>query len=143
MRSMSAEFCDTNIVVYAYDSTAGVKHDRARELLERLWLEGTGAVSVQVLQELFVTLTRKIGRPVDPQTARSIVADLATWHVVQPTVSDVLAAIDATMRWRLSFWDAMIVTAAQRAGAGVVWSEDLSANQTFDSVTVRNPLRQT
>jgi predicted nucleic acid-binding protein len=62
---MSAEFCDTNIIVYAYDSTAGVKHDRAQALLERLWLEGVGALSVQVLQELFVTLTRKVVRPVD------------------------------------------------------------------------------
>jgi predicted nucleic acid-binding protein len=142
MRSMSVEFCDTNIVVYAYDATAGVKHERARELLERLWLEGVGAVSVQVLQELFVTLTLKIVRPVDPQTARSIVADLATWHVVQPTASDVLAAIDASIRWQLLFWDAMIVIAAQRAGAGVVWSEDLNAGQTFDGVTVRNPLNE-
>ena len=140
---MSVEFCDTNVVVYAYDTTAGVKRERARELLERLWLEGVGAVSVQVLQELFVTLTRKIGRPVDAQTARSIVADLATWHVVQPTASDVLAAIDGTSRWQLSFWDAMIVLAAQRAGADVLWSEDLNASQTFDGVTVRNPLHQT
>jgi len=140
MRSMNAEFCDTNIVVYAYDTTAGVKHEQARELLERLWLEGIGAVSVQVLQELFVTVTRKIGRPVDPQTARGIIADLATWQVVQPTASDVLAAIDATIRWQLSFCDAMIVIAAQRAGADVLWSEDLNATQTFDGLTVRNPL---
>jgi predicted nucleic acid-binding protein len=137
---MSAEFCDTNIIVYAYDTTAGVKHERARALLERLWLEGVGAVSVQVLQELFVTLTRKITRPVDSPTARSIVADLATWQVVEPTASDVLAAIDATTRWQLSFWDTMIVIAAQRAGAGVVWSKDLNASQAFDGVTVRNPL---
>jgi predicted nucleic acid-binding protein len=140
MRSMNAEFCDTNIVVYAYDTTAGVKHERAQELLERLWLEGVGAVSVQVLQELFVTLTRKIPRPVDPQTVRGLVADLATWQVVQPTASDVLTAIDATIRWQLSFWDAMIVIAAQRAGADVLWSEDLNATQTFDGLTVRNPL---
>jgi predicted nucleic acid-binding protein len=57
---MSVEFCDTNVVVYAYDTSAGAKHARARQLLERLWLDGVGAVSVQVLQELFVTLTLKI-----------------------------------------------------------------------------------
>jgi predicted nucleic acid-binding protein len=140
MRSTSTEFCDTNVVVHVYDTTAGVKHERARALLERLWLEGVGAVSVQVLQELFVTLTRKIARPVDAQTAGGIVADLTTWQVVQPTAFDVPAAVDATIRWQLSFWDAMIVTAAQRAGAGVLWSEDLNARQEFDGVTVRNPL---
>jgi predicted nucleic acid-binding protein len=136
---MSAEFCDTNIIVYAYDSTAGVKHDRAQALLERLWVDGVGALSVQVLQELFVTLTRKVVRPVDHGEARAIVADLATWSLVQPTASDVLAAIDATIRWKLSFWDAMILTAAQRAGAAVLWSEDFSDGQRFDAVTIRNP----
>ena len=136
---MSAEFCDTNIIVYAYDTTVGVKHDRAQALLERLWVQGVGALSVQVLQELFVTLTRKVARPLDHGEARSIVADLATWRLVQPTASDVLAAIDATSRWKLSFWDAMILAAAQRAGAAVLWSEDFSDGQRFDAVTVRNP----
>jgi predicted nucleic acid-binding protein len=136
---MSVEFCDTNVIVYAYDSTAGAKHDRAQALLERLWLDGKGVLSVQVLQELFVTLTRKVARPVDPGEARAIVADLATWSLVQPAASDVLAAIDATIRWQLSFWDAMILTAAQRAGAAVLWSEDFSDGQRFDAVTVRNP----
>src|SRR5258707_5289841 len=113
---MSVEFCDTNVIVYAFDTTAGDKHLRARQLVERLWLEGVGAVSVQVLQELFVTLTRKLSRPVNSQTARSIVADLATWQVVEPTSSDVLAAIDATTPLQLSFSDATIVTAAPRTG---------------------------
>ena len=136
---MSVEFCDTNVVVYAYDTSAGAKHVQARQLLERLWLEGAGAVSLQVLQELFVTLTRKIPQPLSTPTARAIIADLATWPVVVPAPSDVLSAIDATVKWKLSFWDALIVVAAQRSGATMVWSEDLNAGQTFDSVTLRNP----
>jgi predicted nucleic acid-binding protein len=136
---MSVEFCDTNVVVYAYDIAAGAKRERARQLLERLWIEGVGALSIQVLQELFVTLTRKIARPVDVPTARSIIADMATWRVARPNEADVLSAIDATSRWRISFWDAMILTAAQSVGASVVWSEDLNADQTFDGLTVRNP----
>ncbi len=136
---MSVEFCDTNVVVYAYDTSASAKHVQARQLLERLWLEGTGSLSVQVLQELFVTLTRKIPHPLTTPIARTIVADLATWHVVTPTPSDVLAAIDATVNWKLSFWDAMILVAAQRSGATLVWSEDLNAGQSFDTVTLRNP----
>jgi predicted nucleic acid-binding protein len=137
---MSAEFCDTNILVYAYDAAAGPKHQQAGALLERLWRDGSGALSVQVLQELFVTLTRKISRPLDVPTARGIVADLATWQVVEPATTDVLAAIDGAVRWQLSFWDALIVTAAQRAGAAVLWSEDFNNGQTFDGVTVRDPL---
>lgn len=138
---MSVEFCDTNVIVYAYDTSAGVKHERARALLERLWLEGIGALSIQVLQELFVTLTRKIARPIDLRTARTIVADLASWHVVQPTAADVLLAIDSIERWQVSFWDAMVVTSAVHAGATILWSEDLNDGQSFDAVTVRNPLR--
>lgn len=91
---MSVEFCDSNIVVYAYDTSAGAKHERARDLLERLWTDGAGAASIQVLQELFVTLTRKIPRPLDVASARGIVSDLATWHIVRPTAVDVLTAID-------------------------------------------------
>ena len=140
---MSVEFCDTDVVVYAYDTTAGAKHLHARQLLERLWIDGVGAASIQVLQELFVTLTRKIPRPADTTTARGITSDLATWRIVRPTEVDVLAAIDATVRWKISFWDAMILTAAQGTGASVVWSEDLGANQTFDGVTVRNPFDTT
>ncbi|HYY89527.1 MAG TPA: PIN domain-containing protein [Chloroflexota bacterium] len=138
---MSVEFCDTNVLVYAYDTTAGAKREPARALLERLWLEGAGALSVQVLQELFVTLTRKIARPLEPLAARSIVADLATWQVVEPAAPDVLAAIDGADRWRVSFWDAMIVTTALHVGAAVMWSEDLTDGQTFDGVTVRDPFR--
>ncbi len=140
---MRVEFCDTNVLVYAYDTTAGAKRERARALLERLWLDGSGALSVQVLQELFVTLTRKIAAPLEPAVARGIVADLATWQVAGPTSTDVLAAIDASVRWQLSFWDAMIVTAAQRIGATIVWSEDLQDGRTFDGLTVRDPLRAT
>jgi predicted nucleic acid-binding protein len=138
---MSAEFCDTNILVYAYDNTAGAKHAQARTLVERLWREESGVLSVQVLQELFVTLTSKVAAPLAAHTARGLVADLATWQVVEPGAADVIAAIDGAVRWQLSFWDAMIVTAAQRAGALVLWSEDLNDGQRFDGVTARNPLR--
>jgi predicted nucleic acid-binding protein len=87
------------------------------------------ATSVQVLQEVFVTLTRKIPRPLDVALARGIVSDLATWPVVRPGGSEVLAAIDGSARWRIAFWDAMIVVAAQRPGACLLWSEDLSDRQ--------------
>jgi predicted nucleic acid-binding protein len=69
------------------------------------------------------------------------VADLATWQVVIPTVDDVLAAIDGTARWQISCWDAMVMVAASRADATVLWSEDLSDGQTYDGIVVRNPFR--
>ena len=140
---MSAEFCDTNVFVYAYDRSAGAKRDQARRLLERLWATGDGIVSVQVLQELYVTLTRKAAPPVAPPVAQALVQDVATWQVVEPGREDVLAAIDAAQRWRVSFWDAMILTAAAKAGAAVVWSEDLNDGQTYDGARVRNPFGST
>ena len=69
---MSAEFCDTNVLVYAFDRMAGRKRERARELLERLWRTNNGVLSVQVLQELFVTLTRKVARPLSAHQARAV-----------------------------------------------------------------------
>jgi predicted nucleic acid-binding protein len=136
---MSAEFCDTNVFVYAYDETAGQKRTQARSVLDRLWKSGDGVISVQVLQELFMALTRKIPQPVAMSDARTILADVTTWRVVEPGARDVLDAIDGATRWQVSFWDAMILTAAIRAGAGVVWSEDLNDGQTYDGTIVRSP----
>jgi predicted nucleic acid-binding protein len=138
---MPAEFCDTNVLVYAYDLAAGAKREEARRLVERLWDSGDGAISIQVLQELFVSLTRKVARPMPVPDAREIVADLATWQVVVPTADDVLAAIDGAQRWQVSFWDAMVLNAARKAGAEVLWSEDLNDGQAYDGTVVRNPFR--
>src|SRR5437870_4080524 len=111
-RSTSVEFCDINVLVYAFDHTAGAKHERAGGLVDRIDDQGSGAASVQVLQELFVTLTRKVTPPLASEVARQIVADLLTWQIVEPTAADVLHAIDNAGRWQISFWDAMLLTAA-------------------------------
>lgn len=141
MNSMSVEFCDTNILVYAYDRSAGQKYERARELVDGLWFREEGALRVQVLQEFFVTITRArwTARLYSPREARGIVGDLAAWRIIRPGPRDVLAAIDAGMRWQFAFWDAMVLTTAQLAGATVLWSEDLNAGQDYDGVVVRNP----
>jgi predicted nucleic acid-binding protein len=136
---MSAEFCDTNLIVYAYDRTAGPKHDQARDLLHRLWESGDGVISVQVLQELFVALTRRIPQPLSTHDARAVVSDMGTWRVMAPGHQDVLDAIDGASRWQVSFWDAMILTTALRAEAGTVWSEDLNDGQAYDGAVVHNP----
>jgi predicted nucleic acid-binding protein len=138
---MSAEFCDTNVVVYTYDLSAGAKRRVAEELMARLWRTEQGAISIQVLQETFVTLTRKCVPPLSQDEARLIVSDLTAWQVIEPTRQDILAAIDAADRWRVSFWDAMLLTTAKKAGAAVLWSEDLNDGQDYDGVVVRNPFR--
>jgi predicted nucleic acid-binding protein len=138
---MSAEFCDTNVLVYAYDISAGSKRTRAKALVERLWQSGEGVVSIQVLQELFVTLTRRLSPPLSSADARDIVSDLTAWRVVQPTSQDVLDAIDAATTWQIAFWDAMLVTTARKASADVLWSEDLNDGQMFGGTQVRNPFR--
>lgn len=139
MNSTSVEFCDTNVLLYAHDVTAGAKQDRALVLLQHLWATGNGAVSIQVLQELYVGLTRKLSPPVTVAAAREIVESLSAWRVVRPGSRDVLAAIDAGQRWQISYWDAMVLTTARLAGATVLWSEDLNAGQNYDGVVVRNP----
>ncbi|MBI2091045.1 MAG: PIN domain-containing protein, partial [Deltaproteobacteria bacterium] len=128
---MPAEFVDTNILVYAYDRTAGNKFERARELMERLWDTGEGAVSTQVLEEFYVCVTGKIPQPLKPQGARDIVADLGTWRVVLLEVSDVVKASRLSERLALSFWDGLILAAAQKEDAKVIWSEDFSHGQNY------------
>jgi predicted nucleic acid-binding protein len=136
---MNAELVDTNVVVYAYDPSTPEKHLRARALMERLWIERTGRLSVQVLQEFFWIATRKIPRPITAKAALDVVRDLAAWPVFSPTATDVVAAGELAGAARISFWDAMILQAARRSGARVVWSEDLNSGQILDGVEIRNP----
>ncbi len=96
-------------------------------------------MSVQVLQEFFVTTTRKIPRPLDASAAAQIVGDLAHWHVHAPAAGDVLAAIDIHQRTGASFWDALIVRSAKELGCGTLHSEDVNAGQAYNGVQVRNP----
>jgi predicted nucleic acid-binding protein len=135
-------FVDTNILMYAHDTSTGAKHERAKVLVEQLWRDRTGVVSTQVLQELAVNLRRKAGRPVDLKATREIVADYLSWQIVVNGGESILEALDLQGRYQLSFWDALVVQAAQASGAAVLYSEDLSAGQEFGSVTVVNPLVQ-
>ena len=133
-------FVDTNILIYAHDASAGAKHDRARVLLEGLWDSREGVVSTQVLQELSVSVRKKSARPLDLHATRELVADYLAWHVVVNDGESVLAALDLESRHKVSFWDALIIHAAQVAGAEVIYSEDLSDGQRYGDVRVVNPL---
>lgn len=133
-------FVDTNILVYAHDTSAGSKHERAKALLAELWHTRSGVVSTQVLQELCVNLRRKAARPLGPKATRDIVADYLSWQVVVNDGPSIIEALDLEERYRISFWDALIVQAAEASGADILYSEDLSDGQQYGSVRVVNPL---
>ena len=130
---------DTNILVYAHDRSAGQKHSRAKQLVGDIWVRRTGCLSVQVLQEFFVTVTQMVAKPLEVESAARIIADLATWHVYAPDANDVLDAIQIQKRCQLSFWDAMIVGSAMQLGCQTLWTEDLNAGQLLENVTIVNP----
>jgi predicted nucleic acid-binding protein len=131
-------FIDTNLLVYAHDVSAGAKHDRARQLIQTLWRDRSGVLSTQVLQELYVSL-RKASRPLPAAEARQVVADYLRWEIVVNTEESVLEAVDIETRYRLSFWDALIVQAAVASGTERLYSEDLSHGQVYGTVRVVNP----
>lgn len=133
-------FVDTNILVYAYDRGAGQKHEIARELLEKLWIDGTGAISVQVLQEFYVNVRRKAQNPVTPENARDLIADYLAWDPVVNDGAILLAALEIEQQSNISFWDAMIVAAAQKSGASILLSEDFNNGQKFGQVQILNPI---
>lgn len=132
------QFVDTNILICAYDRSAGDRHTRARALVADLWRVRRGCLSVQVLQEFYVVGTRKLIE-IAPGDLRMLLADLALWQVHAPTAADVLAAADLHERYQVSFWDALILQSAARLGCPIVWSEDLNAGQVYQGVRVLNP----
>lgn len=133
------QFIDTNILIYAYDGSTAAKHERARALLEQLWETGAGSLSIQVLQEFYVNITRKVPQPLALETARQIVADLSIWPIHSPTAQDVIVASQLQERYGLSFWDAMIIVSASQLECDSLLSEDLSTGQVYDVVRVINP----
>ncbi len=135
-----AVFVDSNILIYAHDADAGPKRDRAVERLRQLWESGTGRLSVQVLQEFYVDVTRKLSTPVSRSTAREVVSSYAAW-VKEPTTPDtVIRAIDIAEMAQIMFWDALIVASAEEAQATQIYSEDLNAGQTIAGIKIVNPL---
>ena len=133
-------FVDTSILIYAHDRSAGLKHERARELIERLWTNRQGVLSTQVLQELCVNLRRKVAKPVALDELRALVRDYLSWEIVVNTPESVVQALEIEVRYQISFWDALILNAAEQCGARALYSEDLAAKQIYGTVQVVNPL---
>jgi predicted nucleic acid-binding protein len=135
-------FVDTNILIYAEDRDAKGKHEIARTLIMDLWESRDGVVSVQVLHEFYVNVTKKLKKPLTVAKAKQIIEEYLTWTVVDNTGTMVLDAIDLQQKAQLSFWDSLIVQAAIQSGCDRLYSEDMNAGQRFGPVTVVNPFKQ-
>ncbi len=131
-------FVDTNILIYAHDVDAKSKHHVAKNLLAQLWSERIGVVSMQVLQEFYVNVTRKIASPLPKNLARKVINNYAIW-CIETTPSEISSAFQIEDESRIGFWDALIVASAIKCGASRILSEDLNAGQTIHGVRIENP----
>jgi predicted nucleic acid-binding protein len=100
-------------------------------------------LSTQVLQELCINLRRKIARPLPVEEIRRIIQDYLSWEIVIDDSASVLQALEIELRYETSFWDALILQAAESSGAAILYSEDLGAGQKYGAVQVVNPLGAT
>jgi predicted nucleic acid-binding protein len=135
----SKVFVDTNIIVYAYDASAGEKHHKAVEIMKELWNSGHGIISTQVLQEFHVNVTKKTSKPLAPLTAKEIVKDLIKWKTVIVDEEIILKAIDIHNEHKYSFWDSVIIASALEGGAVTLLSEDLSDKHKIKGIVIKNP----
>lgn len=131
-------FIDTNVLIYAHDVDAKRKHEAAKSVLHELWSEHTGVLSMQVLQEFYVNVTRKISRPISKESARLVVSSYTIW-CVDTTPAEISTAFRIEDESRIGFWDALIVASALRGGATRILSEDLNAGQTIAGIHIQNP----
>ena len=130
---------DTNVLVYAHDVEAGERHEVAAGLVAAFWESGSDATSTQVLQEFYVNATRKIPKPVPRAVARQIVRTYAVWQTEIVGPAEIERASELEEQHQMSFWDALIVAAAVKAGATRVLSEDMSAGRSIAGVVIENP----
>ena len=132
-------FLDTNILVYAYDQHEPRKQSIAQNLITDGIEQENLLVSVQVLGEFFNVVTRHIPQPMTSDQAQEIISIISYLPVQEIDLAMVNRAIDIHKRYQISYWDALIVSAAERAGCTLILSEDLNAGQAYHDIVVRNP----
>lgn len=130
-------FLDTNVLVYSDDPRDSAKQTRALNLIKDHLRLRTGVVSIQVLQEYFVWATGKLR--LDAELAKGRVEVFARLQVVEPTVGDILAAIDLHRLYRISLWDTLVLRCAKQGGCSVLLTEDMQHGQTIDGIRIVNP----
>jgi predicted nucleic acid-binding protein len=131
-------FIDTNILIYAHDIDAKKKNDIAKAVLRELWAERMGVLSMQVLQEFYFNVTRKIVSPLSRELARSVVTSYVPW-CMETTPNEISSAFRIEDESLIGFWDALIVSSAVKSGAMRILSEDLNAGQRIAGVLIENP----
>lgn len=132
-------FLDANILVYAQDEASPQKQQRSRKLLAELIASSGGVLSTQVLQEYYVAATRKLG--VAPLAAKAVLKTFSAFEIVQITPALLQEAVDCSILNQLSFWDALIIVAADAAGCTTLYSEDFNPGQMILGVKVVNPYK--
>jgi len=136
---MSKVFVDTNILVYCMDDSDKKRKTRCRTLVEALVGDFYGVLSTQVLQEFYVAATKKLGA--DPLAVKDILHSFRRFETVVITPEIIRDAIDCSLINRISFWDSLIVVAAESARCEKIWSEDLNDGQIIRGVRIENPLK--
>jgi len=131
-------FIDTNILIYAHDADAKAKHEIATTVMRELWSTRSGVLSVQVLQEFYVNVTRKITTPLSKDSARLVVNSYSIW-CTETTPAEISAAFRIEDQSRIGFWDALIVACAANSGATRILSEDLNAGRRIEGMLIENP----
>ena len=139
MSGTDRAFFDTNVLVYAHDAADKKKREAAQQLVLDGLKNGTGVISAQVLSEFYVTVTRKIAKPLSLDAARQELSLLSRLNVVEADATLILRAATMQEKWQTSFWDALILAAAERAHCKTVWSEDFSSGRTYGAIRVMNP----
>jgi len=131
-------FIDTNLLVYSMDNSEPQKKKKCREALRRVKDKYRGVLSTQVMQEFFVAATKKLG--VDALQVKNIVRQFENFEVVTISPGLIYEAIDCSILNQLSFWDSLIVVAAESAKCNEIWTEDLNAGQIIKGIRIVNPL---
>lgn len=135
------KFLDTNILVYAYDINEKSKRQLAKDILADCWNNRSGAVSTQVLQEFYVTLTRKLPKTLSSDEAREIIRDFLSWPIYQIASADIIEASEIEDQYGYTFWDSLVITAARNASAEILYSEDMQDGQKLDNLKIINPFK--
>ena len=132
-------FIDTSVLVYAHDRDVGEKHAIAEHVLRQLWADKAGALSVQVLQEFYVNVTRKFAKQLSDEQILLATRTLGRLRVVEVSVQMIFSAIGLARQFRLSFWDSLILEAALESQCKLLLTEDLQHGQRIGSLTIENP----
>ena len=132
-------FIDTNVLIYAHDLDAGKKHQIAVKIVKDMWDNRTGVLSTQVLQEFYINVTKKILKTISPMEAREIIRSYMSWEITENTPMSIVRASEIEEKYRISFWDALIVVAAYSAKVDKILTEDLNSGQMIEGIFIENP----